>query len=168
MRRMAVWLALPIVVSGCAGQHVGAAPAASPTAVVGPHLEVSPGTTATGVTRLTVTGSGFDETKGIYVAYCLVPQPGQPPTPCAGGADTSGELAASVWVSSNPPPYGKDLAIPFEPGGSFEVQIAVPPAIDDIDCRVQTCGIATRADHTLGSDRSQDVFVPITFQGESE
>lgn len=139
-------------------------PPPSPTGSAGPTVRVSPGTEVAGATTLRVTGSGFDPAKGIYVAFCAEPRPGEPPTPCGGGADTTGESAASAWISSDPPPYGKDLATPYRAGGSFEVEIPVAARIGDIDCRNQVCGIATRADHTRSSDRSQDVFVPITIK----
>ena len=149
-----------LAVAGCSQQQPVAAPA-SPT---GPSVTVSPATTVAGKTVLTVSGTGFDDNKGIYIAYCLEPAPGEPPTPCGGGVDTSGESGLSSWISSNPPPYGKELAQPFGPGGAFTVEIAVGPRIGDIDCREQICGIATRADHTRSTDRSQDVFIPIEFK----
>jgi hypothetical protein len=145
--------------AGCAQQVPVPAPTPS-----GPKVTVSPSTTVAGTTTLSVSGSGFDEATGIYVAYCLEPAPGEPPTPCSGGVDTSGGSGLSAWISSNPPPYGKELAVPYEPGGSFTVDLAVSPHIGDIDCRLQVCGIATRADHTRGTDRTQDVFIPIEFK----
>jgi len=57
--------------------------------------------------RITVSGSGFDVTKGIYVAVCVDNGPGQVPTPCLGGADQSGGSGGSAWISSNPPSYGQ-------------------------------------------------------------
>jgi hypothetical protein len=54
--------------------------------------------------------------------------------------------------------------VPYGPGGSFTVEITVSPRIGEIDCRKQVCGIATRADHTRGTDRTQDVFIPIEFK----
>src|SRR5262245_42081341 len=56
--------------------------------------------TPTGAT-VTVTGRGYDPFKGIYVAFCVRPKRDQVPTPCGGGADTTGSTGASVWVSSN-------------------------------------------------------------------
>lgn len=154
------WLAAVIALAGCSSQ----APVAAPSPTTGPTVSVSPGTVVAGRTTLTVTGTGFDQTNGIYVAYCLQAEPGEPPTPCGGGADTSGQSGLSSWISSNPPPYGEELAVPYGPGGSFTLDIAVAPRIGDIDCREQVCGIATRADHTRSTDRSQDVFIPIEFK----
>lgn len=114
--------------------------------------------------RITVTGTGYDELKGIYVAFCLRPAPGQLPTPCGGGVDMTGESSGSVWISSNPPPYGEGLAVPYGPGGTFTVEIAVQPRIsEDIDCTVVECVVVSRNDHTRTGDRSQDVAVPIVF-----
>lgn len=117
---------------------------------------------------VTISGSGFDTTKGIYVAYCVTPEPGQLPSPCGGGVDTSGTGGASVWISDNPPAYGDGLVEPFGPGGSFTVTLRATPTIGDVDCRVSSCAVVTRADHLRTSDRSQDVVVPVTFAGPPE
>jgi len=114
--------------------------------------------------RVTVSGSGFDVEVGIYVALCVTPAPGGTPSPCGGGADLSGSSGSSVWISSNPPPYGVGLAVPFGPGGTFSVGLDVGPVIKEgTDCRVLSCAIVTRADHTRLSDRSADVVLPVTF-----
>jgi hypothetical protein len=112
---------------------------------------------------VTVSGSGYDVNKGIYVAYCVDNGAGAVPTPCGGGADTSGSLGASHWISSNPPSYGEGLAVPYGAGGSFRVQIKVTTKIGDIDCTKRKCSVVTRNDHTRGGDRSQDVRIPVTF-----
>jgi iron complex transport system substrate-binding protein len=114
--------------------------------------------------EVTVTGSGYDETKGIYVSFCVLPPPGQKPTPCGGGIDLSGAGGSTVWVTSHPPAYATGLATPFGPGGSFEVTITIAAAIaDGLDCRTIACAVVTRADHTRADDRSADVFVPVAF-----
>lgn len=128
-----------------------------------PRLTLSATTGFSDGTRVTVKGTGFDTTKGIYIAFCVKPSPGEPPGPCGGGADTDGDSAASEWISSNPPPYGKQLATPYGTGGSFSVTIRVSKAIGAVDCAVRQCVIASRADHTRASDRSQDVLIPIKF-----
>lgn len=111
-----------------------------------------------------VQGSGYNTEKGIYVGFCVIPQLNQTPTPCGGGVDLEGDGGTSFWISSNPPPYGTGLAIPYGPGGSFSVTLNVAPRINDsIDCRTTPCAVITRSDHTRLSDRSQDVFVPISF-----
>ena len=149
-----------LLLAGCAG----AGAAQGPTPSTGPTIAVAPDTRVAAASTLTVTGNGFDTTKGIYVAYCVQAQPGEPPTPCGGGVDTTGETASSAWVSSNTPPYGKDLAVAYGPNGSFEVTVRATARIGDYDCWEVTCGVATRADHTRSSDRTQDVFIPITFE----
>ncbi len=114
---------------------------------------------------ITVTGNGFDVNKGIYVAVCVDNGPGQVPTPCLGGVDTSGGSGGSAWISSNPPSYGTGLAVPYGPGGSFSVTLPVT-AVDPVtgtDCRVVVCAAVTRSDHTRTADRSQDTRVPLSF-----
>ena len=110
-----------------------------------------------------VKGKGFDMTKGIYVALCVIPKKGHTPSPCAGGINTSGKKSASYWVSSNPPSYGKDLAIPYKPGGRFSVTLKIPAKIGTIDCHKVACAVVTRADHLNSADRRFDVIVPVTF-----
>lgn len=112
---------------------------------------------------VTVTGSGYDVTKGIYVAFCVDNGPGVLPAPCGGGADMTGASGGSAWISSNPPSYGEGLAAPYGKGGSFKVSIRVSRKIGDVDCVVRSCAVVTRADHTRTGDRSQDVRVPVRF-----
>lgn len=123
---------------------------------------------------LLVRGTGFDVNKGIYIAFCLDTGPGNVPTPCGGGVDTSGTSGASQWISSNPPSYGTELAKPFGPGGTFEVTVAVSARIGVEgaegglhDCAVETCAVLTRADHTRTGDRSADVRVPVAFAADA-
>lgn len=116
--------------------------------------------------RIRVTGTGYDTSKGIYVSFCVLPPPGQLPTPCGGGIDLTGAGGSTVWVSSDPPAYAAGLATPYGPGGTFEVTITARAALNDtIDCRVVTCAVVTRNDHTRTDDRSQDVFIPLGFAG---
>ncbi|MEV0169967.1 immunoglobulin I-set domain protein [Streptomyces sp. NPDC050803] len=115
---------------------------------------------------LKVTGSGYDTDKGIYVALCVDNGEGELPTPCIGGVDMSGESHSSAWISSNPPDYGEDLAIPYGKDGSFEVELTVDAKDEFTDCFKAKCVLATRADHTLSGDRSQDVKVPVSFVGQ--
>ena len=115
---------------------------------------------------ITVTGRGYDASKGIYLAFCVLPQEDQRPTPCGGGADTEGTTGSSKWISSNPPPYGRGLAVPYGADASFDATIHVTPIVaEGVDCRIVQCGIVTRNDHVRSSDRSQDLFVPLHFAG---
>lgn len=113
--------------------------------------------------RLVVTGRGFDPRVGIYVGLCVIPAPGEKPTPCGGGVNMSGASSASAWISSNPPPYGRTLAVPFGRHGSFRVVLTLSSTIGDVDCRTTPCAVVTRADHTRPADRSADVIVPVSF-----
>lgn len=82
---------------------------------------------------VTVTGTGYDPSIGIYLTFCVDQGPGVAPTPCLGGVDMEGGSGASVWISSNPPPYGIGLAQPFGPGGSFTFDLDIKAVdIDDV------------------------------------
>ncbi|MEU6645823.1 hypothetical protein ABZ863_25185 [Saccharomonospora sp. NPDC046836] len=135
-------------------------------AAAAPRLSVSQtsGLDPAGAT-ITVQGSGFDVGKGIYVAVCVDNGPGQLPTPCLGGMDTSGGGGGSAWISSNPPSYGEGLATPYGPGGTFSVTLTVTARdpVTGTDCTKVSCAVVTRADHTRSSDRSQDARVPLRF-----
>ena len=117
-----------------------ATPAIAVTGSQGESLTVSQSKAIKSGSTIIVTGQHYDETVGIYVAFCKVVPKGELPTPCGGGADKSGAAGASQWISSNPPPYGA------------------------IDCKKVKCAIYTRADHTRGDDRSFDLFIPVTFK----
>lgn len=110
-----------------------------------------------------VNGAHFDETVGIYLAYCVMPAKGKLPTPCGGGVNKAGAAAISFWISSNPPPYGIGLAEGYLPGGRFSHALRVTQSIGKFDCRKVKCAIAIRADHTREGDRNYDMFIPITF-----
>ncbi|WP_328996532.1 hypothetical protein OG394_17960 [Kribbella sp. NBC_01245] len=124
---------------------------------------------------VTITGRGFDLSKGIYVVFCVNKGAGQMPSPCLGGVDQSGASGSSAWISSNPPSYGEGLAKPFtqEGGkGSFSVQLKIKSKDQFTDCLNKKvapngCVIGTRADHTRTADRSADVLIPVTFAGSS-
>lgn len=135
------------------------APSAPPTLAVSKIADLSPA----GET-LTVVGSGFFECHGVYIAFCVMPPPGEVPSPCGGGIDLQGDSGASQWISSYPPAYGVGLAVPYGAGGTFTVSLHVSPMITpDIDCRQVQCAVVTRNDHTRTDDRTQDVLVPVTF-----
>ncbi len=113
---------------------------------------------------ISVTGSGYNEEKGVYIAFCRVPARNQIPTPCGGGVDLNGTTGAARWISSNTPSYAEGLTEGYTPGGGFAVALAVGPMINpETDCRVVACAIVTRNDHTRTSDRSQDIIIPVTF-----
>ena len=113
-------------------------------------------------TTVTVRGTGFDVNKGDYVIVCTQAAPG-PQATCIGGVNIDGSSASSVWVSSNPPNYAIGLTTPFSPDGSFTVELVVVAKSGALDCTILKCGVVTRSDHLRYTDRTQDVFVPITF-----
>ncbi|PYG00981.1 hypothetical protein SAMN05216184_102140 [Georgenia satyanarayanai] len=167
-------LAVTTAGSALVGALFVAAPAAAGTAS-GPDgqqvtVQPSSGLDPSGQ-QVSVSGSGFDTSKGIYVALCVDNGAGQQPGPCLGGVDMEGAGGASAWISSNPPAYGEGLAQPFTGSGgrgSFSVTLSVSAADSFTDCldpavAPNGCVIGTRADHTRGGDRSADVRVPVTF-----
>lgn len=128
----------------------------------GEKISISSAIVKNGKTVL-VNGSGFDESVGIYLAYCVMPKKGLPPTPCGNGINKAGIGDASYWISSNPPPYGKGLAIPFKPGGRFSQKLEITKKIGSIDCTKVRCAVTVRSDHLHEGDRTHDLFIPITF-----
>jgi hypothetical protein len=120
--------------------------------------------TITKKSNVTVTGKNFDETVGIYLAYCVVPKSGSAPTPCGGGINKEGIGNSSLWISSNAPPYADGLAEPFLPGGRFSKQVLVSKKIGAFDCTKVKCAITVRADHLREGDRTHDLYIPITFK----
>lgn len=152
-----ILIALALVVSAAPAEAAVVAQGASGQTISISDNQVS------GKKIITVTGKGFDETVGIYLAYCKIPKPGMAPTPCGGGKNLAGLGQASHWISSNPPPYGAQLAISFLPGGRFSEKVSVAEKIGKVDCRKVQCGITVRADHLREGDRSHDLFIPITF-----
>jgi hypothetical protein len=139
------------------------AQAASVKGSQGQLLTVSK-TSAKSGSILTVNGQYFDETVGIYLAFCVVPKKGMPPTPCGGGVNKAGMGEASFWISSNPPPYAVGLTEEFLPGGRFTQKVKVSKKIGKFDCAKVKCAITVRADHLRSNDRSSDLFIPITIK----
>ena len=123
-------------------------------------LSVSKTTVKSGST-VTVNGKYFDETIGIYLAFCVVPPKGKAPTPCGGGVNKAGSSEASFWISSNPPPYAIGLTEEYLPGGRFTQKVKISKKIGRFDCTKVKCAITVRADHLRSNDRSSDLFIPI-------
>lgn len=136
--------------------------AATPAPAKKPALTVSATSNLKSDQSVKVRGTGFDVNKGIYVAFCVAPKAGLAPTPC-GGKPGNESASSAVWISSKPPSYAKSMTTPFGKGGTFATAITVSTMIGETDCRVVTCGIAARADHRRTQDRSQDVFIPVSF-----
>jgi hypothetical protein len=129
----------------------------------GQQLTVS-ATAAKNGSMITVSGNRFDETVGIYLAFCVVPKKGELPTPCGGGVNKAGTGESSFWISSNPPPYAIGLTDEYLPGGRFTHKVKVSKKIGKFDCTKVKCAITVRADHLRGTDRSYDMFVPIKIK----
>jgi hypothetical protein len=129
----------------------------------GQLLKVS-ATTAKSGSMITVSGNRFDETVGIYLAFCVVPKKGELPTPCGGGVNKAGTGESSFWISSNPPPYAIGLTDEFLPAGRFTHTVKVSKKIGKFDCTKVKCAITVRADHLRGNDRSYDMFIPVKIK----
>ncbi|HWL03017.1 MAG TPA: hypothetical protein VNQ52_11665 [Microbacteriaceae bacterium] len=126
--------------------------------------------------RLVVTGSGFDASRGVYVAICVIPDsPDVKPGPCIGGAPQqtqdpeanagAQQYAASNWINDD---WAWKLfgsrSYDSVVDGAFTAYLLVgEPVGEGFDCRVERCGIVTRNDHTAASDRVQDVYLPVGF-----
>ena len=153
------------VTSGKSGTVSSSAVPATTTSVAvnRPKLSVSQTTNLNpSGTSVTVRGTGFDVSKGVYVIVCSQAAPG-PQATCIGGVNIDGSSSSSVWVSSNPPNYAVGLTTPFQPDGSFIVELVIVGKSGALDCTAIKCGVVTRSDHLRYTDRTQDVFVPISF-----
>ncbi|WP_307866581.1 hypothetical protein [Leucobacter chromiisoli] len=123
--------------------------------------------------ELIVRGSGFDASIGIYVGVCAVPEDrGNKPSPCLGGIPEGAEeghadraALSSVWITDDWAwrafaTHGYDDA----ESGAFTAQLTVPASSQGgLDCSVVSCAVTTRSDHTAGSDRVQDMQLPVRF-----
>ncbi|CAG7617482.1 hypothetical protein ACFPZL_06480 [Leucobacter soli] len=138
--------------------------------------ELSPGDV------LVVRGSGFDPGIGIYVGICAVPEPGEKPMPCLGGlpedameeqdpdavggaGSAAADPQASVWITDDWAWRSFATQGYDDPAtGGFTARLLVPgPSQSDLDCTAVRCAVTTRADHTAGSDRVQDMQLPVAF-----
>ena len=157
---------MPKVLGLVMAMLVAAMPAASAASITGTQgqvLTVSKTTLRSGEI-VTVTGKYFDETVGIYLAFCVIPKAGKAPTPCGGGVNKAGTGESSYWISSNPPPYASGLTDEFKSGGRFSMKVKVSKKIGSFDCTKVKCAITVRADHLRSNDRSQDLFIPIKIK----
>ncbi|CAN5151429.1 hypothetical protein BH11ACT4_BH11ACT4_06360 [soil metagenome] len=126
--------------------------------------------------HLVVNGSGYDGSRGIYVAICVIPtDPATKPGPCVGGVPTQEQQAVAAGTVQYAPSnwinddwawklFGArsydDLA-----AGTFTAYIEVgEPKGSGFDCTVDHCGLFTRNDHTALADRVQDLYIPIAYR----
>ena len=154
------------IVALVAAITIASMPASSAASIKGSQgqvLSVSKTTVKNG-SMVTVKGNYFDETVGIYLAFCVIPPKGKAPTPCGGGINKTGTGEASFWISSNPPPYAVGLTEEFLPGGRFTQKVKISKKIGKFDCTKVKCAITVRADHLRSNDRSSDLFIPITVK----
>jgi hypothetical protein len=153
---------LPVLVA----LALAAMPSAQAASIKGSQGQVltASATSAKSGSMITVTGNRFDETVGIYLAFCVVPKKGQPPTPCGGGVNKAGLGDSSFWISSNPPPYAVGLTEEYLPGGRFTHKVMVSKKIGKFDCTKVKCAITVRADHLRSNDRSSDLFIPVKIK----
>lgn len=125
--------------------------------------------------RIVVSGTGYDPSRGIYVAICKIPDQGGRPAPCLGGVPSTEaeepsepgaiEYAPSNWINDD---WAWRLfgsrSFDDRDRGTFTAYIEVPSAIGEgVDCRMDACGLFTRNDHTASNDRVQDLYVPIAY-----
>jgi len=124
--------------------------------------------------RFLVRGDGFDGSRGIYVAICVIPALGEKPGPCVGGVPEQSEqevaagtiqFASSNWINDE---FAWRLfgarSYDSVADGTFTAYLeAGDPVGEGFDCRVDACGIFTRNDHTALRDRVQDLYVPVGF-----
>ena len=125
--------------------------------------------------KLVVSGTGYDGSRGIYVAICKIPSDASTkPGPCIGGVPvTEGEAVDAGTVQYAPSNWINDdwawklfgaRSYDDPSRGTFTAYIEVgEPVGDELDCTVDACGIFTRNDHTALSDRVQDLYIPVAF-----
>jgi hypothetical protein len=125
--------------------------------------------------RIVVTGSGFDSSRGIYVAICAIPEDATvKPGPCIGGVpDQQQETVQAGTVQYAPSAWINDdwawklfgaRSYDDVDAGTFTAYLEVgQPRADNLDCTRQACGLFTRNDHTALGDRVQDLYIPVAF-----
>ncbi|ANW18595.1 hypothetical protein [Streptomyces clavuligerus] len=139
----------------------------------------APGTAAASGANITVSGSGFNQSQGIYVGLCAIPAGvdtnnpatwNSKPTPCLGGQDQNGTTGASHWINNDWYWMSPNNSSPYTATaggrGSFSVTIHVKAKISTaVSCGQNgvRCAVVTRADHFDANDRAYDVYVPVTF-----
>ena len=125
--------------------------------------------------RIVVTGTGYDASRGIYVAICRIPDDAATkPGPCIGGVPDQGsqeveegavQYAPSNWINDDWAwkLFGARSYDDVE-AGTFTAYIEVgEPTAEGLDCTVERCGLYTRNDHTALNDRVQDLYIPVGF-----
>lgn len=127
--------------------------------------------------RFVVSGTGYDPSRGIYVAICAIPEdPSVKPGPCLGGVPSQEateteegaiQFAPSNWINDD---WAWKLfgarSYDDRETGTFTAYLEVPATSDEnVDCREVRCAVYTRNDHTAAGDRVQDLYIPLGFAG---
>jgi hypothetical protein len=141
----------------------GAGPAAAAGTLV---LSTSTGVDPAGET-ITVTGSGFDSTRGVYGMFCkraagaLGTAGGR-----AGGADCA---STQFWITNPGPGVPPTGTTPWTGSGTFQLSFPVSATFGTVDCRASgvVCGIQIRNDHNDPGVYDQDSFAPIAFAADA-
>lgn len=169
-RRLAAAAVAALLLAAVPTGAAVSADASTPKSATGPQGQKLTVSATTGLDpageKIRVTGEGYGLTSGIYVALCKDNGANRVPSPCLGGADMSGGSKNSQWIVPPGDPYEGELALPFGPGGTFDVEIEIRSKGDGLDCADVPCSVVTRADHRASGDRTQDVRVPVTFAGQ--
>ncbi|MEW1578228.1 hypothetical protein AB0407_09030 [Streptomyces microflavus] len=169
-RRLAAAAVAALLLAAVPTGAAVSADAATPKSATGPQGQKLTVSATTGLdpagAKIRVTGEGYGTTSGIYVALCKDNGANRVPSPCLGGADMSGGSKNSQWIVPKGDPYEGELALPFGPGGTFDVEIEIRSQGDGLDCADVPCSVVTRADHRASGDRTQDVRIPVTFAGQ--
>jgi len=121
-----------------------------------PTLNKTSGLTDAG-DSITVTITGLDSDKGIYVEECQLPTDGSKPTDCYSVGGFPGVWATNVSanLSQGGTDASKSFSLPVV--GSFNAGSSV------IDCQLVSCGVFTRRDHLGSTDRTLDTIIPLSF-----
>jgi len=91
---------------------------------------------------LRVDGAGFDPKIGIYLSICVIPEPGEKPSPCLGGVpDDAMEKHKQIEASKIPPQssfwisddwaWRSFATRGYDDDGAFSVKLLVPPAVQE-------------------------------------
>ena len=125
--------------------------------------------------HLVVSGTGYDGSRGIYVAICVIPKDAATkPGPCVGGVPDQEQAqvdagtvqyAPSNWINDDWAwkLFGARSYDDLE-AGTFTAYLEVgDPVGSGFDCTVDACGLFTRNDHTALNDRVQDLYLPVGF-----
>lgn len=165
----ALLIALQSGASAVAGVPVAPGRVAAPVTTTAGKLTlgVDPagGLTAAGA-MLKVTGSGFDTGTGIYLAICHAD--GKAPASlrdCVGGAVPDANLTKSwAHISDTAEPGGSGQVAAWGAGGSFAVQLTLPPSnstSDALDCAKVACAVYTAPDK--GRNTAENLSVPLVY-----